>query len=322
MNFKKSPLFIFQLLIISNFFNLLDFSESGSIDGFEIKEKDRLKKQNRVLKQLLLGFLYDPTLNKLYSFIEEMKGFNTVLTFDQKNVKDLKTRVREFVDKEKTSSINKFTKLKSVLEKKKNDLAKNKKDSEELLLKLNNSINSKNSNTLFIIKKNVEEIINDDIKCFGSKKSKEQLKRLKDISLKIPKKKASLEITKKTELREVLDFLCDKIKQHLTKKIEKADLKLEATEKEIKAVERLLKDLNHPTEQKKLLPEKEKNAKEILKTQEIARYVKIKSFANKKKSNSQGKLENIFIHYLLIYEKIKESGFDCEKLLLPTRALS
>ena len=203
-----------------------------------------------------------------------------------------------------------------------------------MLKNLNESINS---NSLQRIKTNVENIIDTEIKCFGSKKSKEQLKRLQELSHEISKNKAFHKISKNkasldsnqpslkylnTELQKVLDFLCDKIKQHVTKRKEKAGLKLEGTENEIKAVEPLLEDLNDPTKQKQLLPEDENNIKEILKTQEIARYIKIKSFANKRKGNSQGKLENIFIHYLLIYERLKESGFDCEKLLLPTRALS
>lgn len=91
-NSKESPLFIFQILLISNFFNLLDCSLffTGSIKGFKIKNKERLKEQNNKLKQLLLGFLYDPTFDKIYDIIVASKNFDTIFTFNKTNVKNLK----------------------------------------------------------------------------------------------------------------------------------------------------------------------------------------------------------------------------------------
>jgi len=41
----KSPLFVFQILIISNLFNLLDLSENGCIEEFQVKNKKILKKK-------------------------------------------------------------------------------------------------------------------------------------------------------------------------------------------------------------------------------------------------------------------------------------
>lgn len=59
-----------------------------------------------------------------------------------------------------------------------------------------------------------------------------------------------------------------------------------------------------------------------MKTSAIYSYKNIKKTGSEKKSKSFGQLENILIHYFIIYEKIRKNNFDWDKLLFLTRALS
>lgn len=76
----ESPLFIFQTLILSNIFNLLDLSENKYIEEFKVKNKKILKRKNRKVKILLLEFLYEPSSKSLYLFLQNLKG--TILDFN------------------------------------------------------------------------------------------------------------------------------------------------------------------------------------------------------------------------------------------------
>lgn len=94
LNNTTSPLFIFQILIISNLFSLLDLSEKSCIEKFKVTNKKSLKMKNRKVKLLLLEFLYEPSFKSIDIFLKSVQ--DTVLHFNfEEPEKDLGSEKKE-----------------------------------------------------------------------------------------------------------------------------------------------------------------------------------------------------------------------------------
>ena len=176
---KKSPIYIFQMLVISNIFNLLDYSieskgyilESSNIFESINQNKEGLRKNNDLIKKGIMSFVKEPDLDKLCEITTYTD--ETIFTVQDENAKKRVVNFKKDLADQKTKLLNKQKNLKE---------------------KSIKNLQEKNRKIKTVIKKLINQI--NEIKTSESSLNKKELNKISELNKKIIKQEQNLDQNK------------------------------------------------------------------------------------------------------------------------------
>jgi len=186
---KDNPLYIFQILIISNLFNLLDYSlheKSGSLtkEDFLI-----LEKKHDFVKKLLLNFLKEPTLENITKITFSIDG--TIFGFNDPKAENKKKKLEEIITEKQKKLYQKLVSKEQTM----NDIISNLK----IQLQIEKDANKKE---VLNLTRNLEQVkISENSK--DIKKAKKDLKKKENF-------KSKIEVKLKSQLTKLEKIHTDK----------------------------------------------------------------------------------------------------------------